>query len=261
MRGRFREICAGINIDLGTAAAFREQWQQESNFGKGTPNMESDSTLLPIILKTDQAPGDALVMTSAIYSLSRMYPNTYRIGVISPYPEIFKYNPDITPIEEMPNASALIHMHYPAIHASNTRGITFMQGYCEFLGKALDIDLPLLTNRPHLYFDEAVPPKYRQTPYWVICSGGKLDFTNKLWGFYNYQAVVFRLKEKLDFIQVGEKTSEHPHLIGTYDIVGQTGLRELFDVIRGAVGVLCGVSLPMHIAAALEKPAIVIAGG
>jgi len=165
-----------------------------------------------------------------------------------------------------------IRMHYPAVHDSNTRGIHFMQGWCEFLGKALGVNVPLLTNKPCLFFKDTAPPI---GDYWVVCSGGKRDFTNKLWGHGNYQEVIHRLAGRVKFVQVGgakpvipwakeTKGSQedfHAPLDATENMIGKTTLRELFDVVRGSRGVLCGVSLLMHVAAALDKPAIVIAGG
>src|SRR3954464_14801776 len=70
MSGRFRQICQGIDCDLGTAAAFREQWAREY---EAVHKFESAPTpqRVHLLLKTDQAPGDAVVMTAAIYSLHR----------------------------------------------------------------------------------------------------------------------------------------------------------------------------------------------
>lgn len=281
MRGRFRQICAGINCDLGTAAVFREQWLREAGednkmqkckcwsvssqnkpiaaFGcpdcKGTGFVNLPFPPTPLLLKTDQAPGDAVAMTAAIYSLHKAHPNKFLTAVESPYPEVFAYNPDVVSAESIPDALP-IQMHYPAIHDSNKRAIHFMQGWCEFLGMALAVHVPLLTNRPHLYFDTPAP---LVKDFWLVCSGGKQDLTNKLWGHFNYQEVV--IKSGIPFIQVGNKVEDHPRLRGTDDMVGKTSLRQLFDLCRRARGVLCGVSLLMHVAAALEKPAIVIAGG
>ena len=42
---------------------------------------------------------------------------------------------------------------------------------------------------------------------------------------------------------------------------GKTDHRELFRVIQHAEGVLTSVSYPMHIAAALKTPCVVVAGG
>lgn len=281
MSGRFRQICQGINVDLGTAAAFRAQWASET--GKGTDSLcqpvsssahsmcgngnPFSQSAIPLLLKTDQAPGDAVVMTAAIYSLHLAHPGKYRTavdsryeckGVVCDWKEVFQHNPHVVPTE--PNMPVL-HMHYPAIHQSNDRGIHFMQGWCEFLGSALGIHIPLLTNRPHLYFNTSTPSLASDRPCWLICSGGKSDFTAKLWGQHNYQEVVNRLQGKVNFIQVGARPEDHPPLNNVINLIGKTTLRQLFDLVRYCQGVLCGVSLLMHVAAALEKPCVVIAGG
>ncbi len=268
MTGRHRQICQGIDCDLGTAAAFREQWRRE----RPAPTLDEVKQRTCLLLKTDQAVGDAVAMTAAIYSLHTAHPGKYLTAVESRWPEVFQYNPDVhyhvTPdsAEEPFHFSqphGVVQMHYPAIHDSNERGIHFMQGYCEFLEAALGVRVPLLTNRPHLYFAPGLPEPPTTENYWVVCSGGKSDFTNKLWGFGNYDEVVTKLCPDIKFIQVGEKTSDHPQLSGRnvrYE-VGKTSLRSLFMWVRHARGVLCGVSLLMHVAAALGKPAIVIAGG
>lgn len=281
MGGRLREICAGVNVDLGTAAAFRHQWMQEvphAPYRSEPVPLVQPATTEPhrLLLQTHQAPGDAVAMTAAIYSLHRAYPGHYETRVESYWPEVFRFNPDVAAHADvgvpLPPDAQPVQMHYPAIHRSNDRAIHFMQGWCEFLGEALGVPLPLLTNRPRLYFPDPAPPT---GDYWVVCSGGKRDFTNKLWGHHNYQEVVDRLRGRVRFIQVGggrppvpwtaechgTNEDEHPQLRGAVDMVGKTTLRDLFDVVRRARGVLCGVSLMMHVAAALEKPAIVIAGG
>jgi ADP-heptose:LPS heptosyltransferase len=239
---------------MGAAAAFRAQWAREA--GTVTPAREVPPS--PILLRTDQAPGDAVAITAAIYSLHRAHPGRYLTAVESRWPEVFAYNPDVVPAESIPNAAPL-QMHYPAIHQSNQRGIHFMQGWCEHLSAALGAQVPLLTNRPRLYFANQVP---RTEDYWVVCSGGKRDFTNKLWGHHNYQTVVDLLENHTTFLQVGRAEDDHPTLEGpSVSIVYNTALRDLFELVRRARGVLCGVSLLMHVAAALEKPCIVVAGG
>lgn len=252
MGGRLRQICAGIGVDLGTAAAFREQWSREVGFRAGAGGKP-----MPLLLKTDQAPGDALAMTAAVYSLHQAHPGRYLTAVESLWPEVFEHNPDVVPADL---GAAEVRMHYPAIHKSNERGIHFMQGWCEFLGAALNIHVPLLTNRPRLYFADPAPPV---EDFWLVCSGGKSDFTNKSWGHRNYQEVVGRLSGKVKFVQVGASSEDHPPLYMREgrNLVGKTTLRQLFDLVRRAGGILCGVSLLMHVAAALEKPAVVVAGG
>jgi ADP-heptose:LPS heptosyltransferase len=43
-------------------------------------------------------------------------------------------------------------------------------------------------------------------------------------------------------------------------MVGKTNLRKLFKIIKESEGVITCVSLPMHIAAAFNKPCVVVAG-
>ena len=270
MGGRMRELCSGVNVDIGTATYLREQWKREVKL-----SVTNQTSLIPLLLKTDQAPGDALVMTAAIRSLHKAYPGKYLIAVESYWPDIFLHSPDVFS-HLLPGARLVgmteLCMHYPAVHESNTRGIHFMQGWCEFLGEALGVKLPLLVNRPILHFSDPTPSS---GDYWLVCSGGKKDFTTKLWGHQNYQDVVSILRGAVQFIQVGgahpivpwrpdQKGSQddyHPPLNGVCNMVGDTSLRELFNLCRAARGVLCGVSLLMHVAAALEKPAVIIAGG
>ncbi len=268
-----RELCAGVNVDLGTAAAFREQWSREA----GTTVSIGKPTRL--LLKTDQAPGDAVAMTAAIYSLHQAHPGKYTTTVSSYWPEVFAYSPHVlwhlipgtNPITEP--GVVEVQMHYPAIHQSNTRAIHFMQGWCEHLSAALGVQVPLLTNHPRLFFKEKAAPPTEN--YWVICAGGKRDFTTKLWGHDRYQRLVWLLKGEVDFVQIGgsrppvpwattthgSQEDIHQPLEGVENLLGRTSLRELFDLVRRARGVVCGVSLLMHVAAALEKPAVVIAGG
>lgn len=236
MRRRVWQICQGIDCDAGTSAHFRALWGPLA-YSEGAPRS--------IALQCSQQPGDVLCMTAAIRSLHLTYPGRYTVSVETPYPSIFWHSPDVvaTPGEQ-------IAMHYPAIHASASRGIHFMQAWCEHLGEALHVPLPLVTNRPALYFDsEAVP-----NDYWLVCPDVS-DFTAKRWD--GWQEVVDSLPH-LRFLQVGLGGAP---LHGVTDATGQTSLRELFDLTRGCRGVLCGVSLLMHIAAAVEKPAVVIAGG
>lgn len=266
MMGRFHEICAGVNCDLGTAAAFRDQWARESGVSH---HLNPSPNPTKLLLKINQAPGDAVVMTAAIHSLHQAYPGMYITAVESAYPEVFAHNPNVAvcPPPDSEECSfrhnwLQLQMHYPAIHDSNKRGIHFMQAWCEFLGYAIGKPVPLLTNRPHLYFQDPEPEPNHMNDKWLVCSGGKKDFTNKLWGHSQYEEVVRILGDKVKFIQVGKSRDDHPPLEYVWqDMVNMTTMRGLFELVRRSRGVLCGVSLLMHVAAALEKPAVIIAGG
>ena len=106
-------------------------------------------------------------------------------------------------------------------------------------------------------------------PYWIVGAGGKYDFTAKWWEHARWQAVVEHFAGRILFVQVGEAGHHHPPLRGVLDLRGRTDLRQLVRLVHHAQGVLCPVTLLMHLAAAVEvgrgmpknRPCVVVAGG
>jgi hypothetical protein len=107
------------------------------------------------------------------------------------------------------------------------------------------------------------------SPFWLMVSGGKRDYTIKWWDRRRYQQVVDHFRGRIEFVQVGESGHYHPALDGVVDLRGQTDLRQLVRLVYHAQGVLTPVSLLMHLAAAVEtrpglpanRPCVVLAGG
>lgn len=265
MSGRLREICQGENVDVGLAASFRKQWQDEKDMQPSAHLWNEPTTPIPLVLKTTQAPGDALVMTAAIHSLHRAHPGKFLTAIESEHPAIFENNPDVINVSEAKRlGTRTLTMHYPAIAQANDRGIHFMQAYCEYLGSALGIHIPLMTNRPYVYLTDE--EKRWQNPnvpeqYWLIVCGGKKDFTNKFWGKDRFQSVVDDLRGTVRCVQVGAKNDDHPPLRGVVNLTGKTTLRELICLAYHADGILCGVTFLHHLAAAMQKPCVTIMGG
>jgi len=106
-------------------------------------------------------------------------------------------------------------------------------------------------------------------PFWIVNAGGKFDYTIKWWETARYQKVVDHFRRRILFVQIGEQGHYHPPLRGVIDLRGKTDLRQLIRLVYHAQGVLGPVSLPMHLAAAIEtragmpknRPCVVIAGG
>jgi len=176
----------------------------------------------------------------------------------------------------MKNPDRVISMHYPAIHTSNQRPHHFIEGYIQHLEEKLRVTIPVHDLRPDLYVTENEkrnnPLKNLlglDVPYWIIVSGGKSDFTAKLWGHDRYQKVVDALKDKILFVQVGEREHTHPPLEGVVNLVGRTTTRQLMNAVYHAQGVLCPVTFTMHLAAGMpcrsdrppRRACVVIAGG
>jgi ADP-heptose:LPS heptosyltransferase len=152
-------------------------------------------------------------------------------------------------------------MHYPLIHESNQRPYHFLHGYVQFLEKRLGIPIPLTAFRGDLYLSEQEKQwedlqERFDLPgaYWIIVAGGKYDFTAKWWNPASYQEVVDYFRGNLNFVQCGEAGHWHPPLKNVQNLVGQTTLRDLLRLVHFADGIVCPVTLAMHLAAAVERP-------
>lgn len=231
---------------------------------------KDESTARVVILKNHLSPGDVLVMTAAIHSLHQAHPGKFLTAVDTTAPAVFDHNPHVISIDRARELKAEeIQTHYPAIHQSNERGIHFMQGYTEFLSAALGVPVPLLTNRPHVYLsheertwmDQVHELTKKKQRFWLVCAGRKADYTTKFWGNQSFQEVVDALRGKVQFVQVGSKEHHHPPLRGVLDFVGKTDLRQLIRLCWHADGVLSGVTFLQHLAAAWQKPSVVVMGG
>ena len=232
-----------------------------------------------LILRNRQSPGDILVMSAAIRSLQTYHPGKFLVDVDSPVPQIFENNPHITALH---GEGDVIDMHYPSIsdhevrgkrhHGAGVSGRHFSDGHRKFLEEKLEIEIPRSGLVPDLFLsqDEKLWPSpvlkecgYKG-PYWVINAGSKqADFPLKQ--YHRYQEVVDLLLAKwgkdMKIVQIGDLAHHHPALKGVLDMRGKTNHRELFRTIYHGEGVITCVSYPMHVAAALSKPCVVIAGG
>lgn len=246
-----------------------------------------------LLLLNRLAPGDILVMTNAIRDLHKAHPGRYQTDVRTPCNEIFDNSPYITHLnyneQEYQKLNAqfstldgikdigkhtgwigdikVIDMHYPMIHTSGTAGWHFSYGHRDWLEQVLNIKIPQTDIRPDIFLSDNEKnwpnPMTVFTgevqPYWVINAGSKGDYTLKQYPFY--QEVIDLMEDKVKFVQVGLRAHNHELLKGCIDMRGKTdNVRDLFRLIAHSDGVLSCVSFHMHIAAALRKPCVVVAG-
>jgi 2-polyprenyl-3-methyl-5-hydroxy-6-metoxy-1,4-benzoquinol methylase/ADP-heptose:LPS heptosyltransferase len=218
-----------------------------------------------LILRNRQSPGDVLVMTAALRSLHLAHKGKFLTDVDSPCPAIFQNNPYVTALN---GDGEVIDMHYPEIHKSGMSGRHFTDGHRKYLEEVLGIRIPQTGLLPELYLDQneqlwpspLVDEIGEDLRYWVINAGIKSDFTLK--GYHRYQEVVDIVSKFVPVVQIGDLSHDHKKLEGVIDMRGKThDMRRLFRLIHKADGVLTCVSFPMHIAAALRKPCVVVAGG
>jgi len=229
------------------------------------------------IFESRLSPGDIVMLTAAVRDLHRAYPGRFITDVRSSCPDLWKNNPYLTPLESSAPGVRSISCHYPLIHRSNREPYHFVHGFIEHLNQELG-----LCARPtefkgdlHLSEEEQGRPSPvhqrlgQKVPYWLIAAGGKYDYTLKWWHRRRWQEVVDQLEGRVQFVQVGEPGHYHPPLRGVLDWRGKTSLRELILLVYHADGILCPVTLLMHLAAAVPLPpgrsrlrgCVVVAGG
>jgi len=221
-----------------------------------------------LILQNRLSPGDILIMSGAIRDLKLAYPNDYLVGIKSPCNEIFFYNPYVDlNLNDSDKEAEVIDMQYPIIHQSGGTGVHFSDGHRLFLQEKLNKRIPKTSMRPAIYFSQSELTWVNQLKvyfgytgkYWIINSGIKNDFPLKFYPYY--QKVVDLLKDKVQFVQVGQTAHKHNLLKNVLDMRGKTNLRQLFTLSYFAEGAISAVSLQMVIMQALRKPCVIVAGG
>jgi ADP-heptose:LPS heptosyltransferase len=230
-----------------------------------------------LLLVNFQSPGDLVMLSAAVRDLHRCYPNRFVTDVRSGSPELWEHNPYLTPLNGNDPEVRVLECHYPLIQWSNQQPVHFLHGFIDYLNEQLELQIRLTEFRGDIHLSEAekANPSLveqitdRDIPYWIIVAGGKFDYTIKWWHFRRWQAVVDHFRGKMLFVQAGERHHYHPALNGVLDLRGRTPLRELIRLVYHARGVLCPVTLAMHLAAAVEgkaglpanRPCVVVAGG
>ena len=237
-----------------------------------------------LILKNRQSPGDIVMLTAAVRDLHRSQPGRFASDVRTPCGGLWENNPHLTPIAEDAGEAEVIECGYPLIHRSNGGPWHFIHGFTQFLAEKLGVPIQPtdfkgdihLSAKEKGWISQVQEITRARVPYWIVGAGGKYDFTAKWWAHERWQAVVEHFAGRILFVQVGEKGHHHPPLRGVLDLRGKTTLRQLVRLVHHAQGVLCPVTLLMHLAAAVEvpggmengkgkmpknRPCVVVAGG
>ena len=231
--------------------------------------------LRKIILKTTLSPGDLLMLSAAIRDIKATYSNIL-IDVRTPVPAIWENCTLLTQLNEKDKDVEVIDVEYPLINVSNNRPYHFIHGYRFFLEERLGMKIPCGDFRGQVFISE-LEKSWMSKPqeaginqnFWILMSGGKFDYTAKWWNPDEYQKVVDHFKDKILFVQCGEKDHYHPELKNVMNLIGETDGRQFIRLMYHAAGVLCPVTYAMHLAAAVEtkrrmpinRACVVIAGG
>ncbi|MDB5358562.1 MAG: ADP-heptose:LPS heptosyltransferase-like protein [Phycisphaerales bacterium] len=231
---------------------------------------------MKLLLVNHQSPGDVLMLTAAVRDLHRAHPGKFMTAMDTSCPPLWLNNPYVVGRRALGKPDRIVDCQYPLVHEANRRPFHFIHGFAQDLERKLNVRVPVTEFRSDIHLSQAemraatvVQKAGHERPYWVLVAGGKYDFTTKWWNPEFFQAVVDHFAGRIQFVQCGDQGHWHPALRGVLNLVGRTDLRELVRVIWGADGVICPVTLMMHLAAGVPprpgagslKPCVVIAGG
>lgn len=230
-----------------------------------------------LILKSFLSPGDIVMLTAAVRDLHLTHPGKFLTDVRTSCGALWEHNPYLTPLDENDPAVEVIACEYPLINQSNQLPYHFIHGFRLFLQDKLGVEIKPQAFKGDIHLSAEEKSWMSQVEereglgarFWIVVNGGKWDYTAKWWDAERMQQVVDHFQGRIRFVQCGEADHYHPPLNGVLDLVGQTDLRQMIRLMYHADGVICPVTMFMHLAAAVEtkpgrpknRPCIVLAGG
>jgi len=217
------------------------------------------------VFTNKRALGDVVVSTALMRDIHLAYGSEVRISYVGKQHDLVTSAPYIKPVDKSLSSQtiSLSYGHRKAclgIDRSSKSPTHFIKAYHELFEHNTGIHVPLTELKPDLHVDDESPV---QGEYWVVATGGKRDFMTKIWDPECWSQVFESMPDK-QFVRVGAVGQHHVHHPIQYkdnvlDLRSQTTTRELAALIRDSAGVVCGVTSLMHIAAAFDKPCVVIA--
>jgi len=241
------------------------------------PGRPSGPQVRKLILKNWLSPGDIITLTAAVRDLHQTHPEQFVTDIRTPCAALWENNPHITPLKGKDEGVETIQCEYPLINQSNSRPYHMIHGFRLFLQEKLGVPIEPHAFKGDIHLSAEEKGWMSQVEeiegigarFWIIVSGGKGDFTAKWWDPARAQQIVDHFQGRIRFVQCGEAGHHHPKLRNVVDFVGKTGLRQMIRLMYHADGVICPVTMFMHLAAAVEtkpgrpknRPCVVVAGG
>ena len=226
------------------------------------------------ILKNHQCPGDILMLSSCVRDIKVWNPH-FDIDIRTSCDTIFDNNPYTTNLDEGDPSVRVIEMDYGIIHESNQNMHQhFIHGFIKDFNEKAGCSIKLTQFKPdvHLTQDEKETPVFKDQPdkFVILNAGGKTDYMTKWWWTSAWEKVVQNCPN-IQFIQVGKSDKKddgagkaiHEKIKCSNVIhkVDKTTMRELIRLVYQSVGTLSVVTTVMHLAAAFDRHAAIVAGG
>ena len=220
-----------------------------------------------IILEHRLAPGDVTVTTGLVRDIKLTYGDLYDVDFHTNFPAIYEHNPHLTKLRKQDKGVEHHELCYKRGIQSAGRGNKhhFLTWFYKDFTKRTGIELACLHSKTDLHlsdYEKMTPPVSGR--YWLVFGGGKSDMYTKHWDYGRYQQVVDRLRPHgLRFAQSGatKKNHTHPPMKDVLNLVGWGYVNHMKWQIAHCEGVIAPITCAMHMAAAFDKPCVVIAGG
>jgi len=190
------------------------------------------------------------------------YPDI-QVGIVSAGPEIWHNNPHIDRSVTEATADEIYDIGPGEVtRGSKTNGLHITAAFRDCLEKKFGKPIKQGPFKPDIYLSDAEKNhRMVEGKYWVINTDTG-PFTAKRWRAERWQKLIECLPE-ITFVQVGLAKDNHIRLKGdnVIDLVDRTKIRELFSLVYNSDGCISLVSSLMHVAAAFDRPCVVLAGG
>lgn len=226
------------------------------------------------ILKNHQCPGDILMLTACVRDIKIWYPE-FEIGIDTTCDEIFHHNPNVSNLSKNDPDVFEIKMDYEIIHQSNQNmNNHFIHGFIIDFNEKTGYSVKLTNFKPdiHLTDQEKEIPLFeeQEEKFIVLNAGGKTDYMTKWWWTEKWEEII-KLCPDIQFIQIGKcderdtgagqalhNIIQQPNVLNK---INKTSIRDVLRLVYQSIGTLSVVTSVMHMAAAFDKHAAVIAGG
>lgn len=213
--------------------------------------------------------GDDLLGTAVAHLLHQQ--TGQAIWALSRHPDIYRGNPAVNlvlpPTEELAtllaaNGVQVVRPVYTENLDGGSRHASPTEHILAIMARAATDD-GALQLRPHLYLSDAerAAASFADGAIILQSSGlaARFPIRNKEWLPERFGAVTAAFEGRFPLLQIGAPTD--PTIPGTQDLRGRTDVRHLAAIFARARLFIGLVGFPMHLARAVDCPAVVIYGG
>lgn len=216
-----------------------------------------------------RTPGDDLMCTVVLRELKKR--GRRGVWMMTRFPALFEGNPDadqVVPFDGRYERMAAwtgardLYAHYGGHDEVNDQSPVPRHHIIALICQACGVTGPV-TARPYLYLrdDERAAGRIAPRQIALHSSGASAHsaMKNKEWYPDRLQQVVRALRGDYTLVQLGAATD--PPLEGCVDLRGKTTMRESAAILANSLTMLGQVGFLMHLARAVDRPAVIIYGG